>query len=91
VLIQVWKSFEMKMSSRVYNTGQRSQERAPVAFGEAMLGNWKTAGLAKASVFKPVFTTVEQLHDLTPHDAVHVCSPAVAGAEEFDARFSTAR
>lgn len=34
--------------------------RQPLAFGEAMLTDWQAAGLIKTSVFKPVFTTIEQ-------------------------------
>ncbi len=29
-------------------------------FGEAMVGNWRGAGLIKESVLKPVLTTIEQ-------------------------------
>ncbi len=34
--------------------------RTPLGFGEAMVGDWQGAGLIKASVLKPVFTTIEQ-------------------------------
>ena len=37
-----------------------SQVRQPLAFGEAMVAAWQAAGLIKASVLKPVFTTIEQ-------------------------------
>jgi len=37
-----------------------SQVRPSLAFGEASLADWKTAGLIKPSVFKPVITTIEQ-------------------------------
>ena len=37
-----------------------SQVRQPLGFGEAMVADWQVAGLIKASVFKPVFTTIEQ-------------------------------
>ena len=37
-----------------------SQVRQPLGFGEAMVADWQGAGLIKASVFKPVFTTIEQ-------------------------------
>ena len=37
-----------------------SQVRTPQGFGEAMVGDWQGAGLVKASVLKPVFTTIEQ-------------------------------
>lgn len=37
-----------------------SQVRQPLGFGEAMVADWLGAGLIKASVFKPVFATVEQ-------------------------------
>ncbi|HEY8709360.1 MAG TPA: type II toxin-antitoxin system PemK/MazF family toxin [Burkholderiaceae bacterium] len=34
--------------------------RQPLAIGEAMVSDWQSAGLIKASVLKPVFTTIEQ-------------------------------
>lgn len=34
--------------------------RMPLGFGEALIRDWQAAGLLKPSVFKPVFTTVEQ-------------------------------
>ena len=37
-----------------------SQVRQPLGFGEAMIAEWQGAGLIKVSVFKPVFTTIEQ-------------------------------
>ena len=37
-----------------------SQVRTPLGFGEAMVGDWQGAGLVKASVLKPVFTTIER-------------------------------
>jgi len=37
-----------------------SRVRAPLGYGEAMVCDWQAAGLVKASVLKPVFTTVEQ-------------------------------
>ena len=37
-----------------------SQVRIPLGFGEAMVGEWQVAGLVKASVLKPVFTSIEQ-------------------------------
>jgi mRNA interferase MazF len=37
-----------------------SQVRQPRAFGEAMFADWQGAVLIKASVLKPVFTTIEQ-------------------------------
>ena len=56
------------VSSHRYNASRRdivimaitSQVRTPLGFGEAMVGDWQGAGLIKASVLKPVFTTVEQ-------------------------------
>lgn len=56
------------ISSRGYNTSRRdlvimaitSQVRQPIGFAEALMGDWRTAGLIKASVLKPVFATVEQ-------------------------------
>ena len=55
-------------SSLGYNANRRdivimaitSQVRTPLAFGEAMVGDWQGAGLVKASMLKPVFTTIEQ-------------------------------
>src|SRR5450631_3988857 len=37
-----------------------SQIRQPLGQGEALLADWNSAGLIKASVLKPVFTTIEQ-------------------------------
>jgi len=56
------------VSSVSYNARRRdivimaitSQVRQPLAFGEAMVADWQGGGLIKASVFKPVFTTIEQ-------------------------------
>jgi mRNA interferase MazF len=56
------------VSSRGYATGRRdivimaitSQVRTPLGFGEALIADWAGAGLIKASVLKPVFTTIEQ-------------------------------
>ena len=56
------------VSSHGYNSSRRdivivaitSQVRVPLAFGEAMVADWQGAGLVKASVLKPVFTTIEQ-------------------------------
>ena len=56
------------VSSHGYNASRRdivimaitSQVRTPLAFGEAMVGDWQGAGLVKASVLKPVFTSIEQ-------------------------------
>lgn len=56
------------VSSASYNASRRdivimaitSQVRMPLAFGEAMVGDWHAAGLIKPSVLKPVFTTIEQ-------------------------------
>jgi mRNA interferase MazF len=56
------------VSSSRYNAARRDlvimaitgQVRQPLAFGEAMLADWQTAGLIKASVLKPVFTTIER-------------------------------
>ena len=55
------------VSSARYNAARRdivimaitSQVRQPLAFGEAMVADWQAAGLIKTSVFKPVFTTLE--------------------------------
>ena len=56
------------VSSHGYNTGRRdivimaitSQVRTPLGFGVAMVADWQSAGLIKASVLKPVLTTIEQ-------------------------------
>lgn len=56
------------VGSQGYNTQRRdivimaitSQVRTPLGFGEAMVADWQGAGLVKASVLKPVFTTIEQ-------------------------------
>ena len=56
------------VSSHSYNASRRdivimaitSQVRTPLGFGEAMVADWQAAGLVKASVLKPVFTTIEQ-------------------------------
>ena len=37
-----------------------SQVRQPLDFDEAMVADWQLAGLVKTSVFKPVFSTIEQ-------------------------------
>lgn len=55
-----------------------SQVRPALAFGEAFVSGWKQAGLLKASVFKPVLTTIEKglvirkLGELTPADRQEV-------------------
>lgn len=51
-----------------YNTSRRdieimaitSQVQSPLGYGEAMIDDWRAAGLIKASVLKPVFSTIEQ-------------------------------
>ena len=56
------------VSSHGYNSSRRdivimaitSQVRTPLGFGEAMVDGWQAAGLVKASVLKPVFTTLER-------------------------------
>ncbi len=56
------------VSSNAYNTKRRdliilaitSQVRIPLGFGEALVADWQAAGLIKASVFKPVLSTIEQ-------------------------------
>lgn len=37
-----------------------SQIREPLAVGEAVLQDWRAAGLLKPSVFKPLIATLEQ-------------------------------
>lgn len=56
------------VSSPRYNANRRDlvimaitgQIRQPLGFGEAMVADWQSAGLIKASVLKPVLTTIEQ-------------------------------
>jgi len=56
------------VSSHSYNASRRdivimaitSQVRTPLGFSEAMVADWQGAGLIKASVLKPVVTTIEQ-------------------------------
>lgn len=56
------------ISGRGYNANRRdivimaitSRVRQPLGFGDAMVGDWRACGLIKASVFKPVFATIEQ-------------------------------
>ncbi len=56
------------VSSNAYNAKRRdliimaitSQVRTPLGFGEALVADWQTAGLIKASVFKPVLSSIEQ-------------------------------
>ena len=54
------------VSSAGYNANRRdivimaitSQVRMPLGYGEAMVADWQGAGLVKASVLKPVLTTI---------------------------------
>ncbi len=56
------------VSSDGYNADRRdlvimaitSQMRIPCGFGEALVADWRAAGLIKPSLLKPVFTTIEQ-------------------------------
>lgn len=56
------------VSASLYNANRRdivimaitSRIRQPLAFSEALIADWQGAGLVKPSVFKPVFTTIEQ-------------------------------
>ncbi len=56
------------VSTTGYNASRRDivimaitgQVRQPLGFCEAMVADWQGAGLIKASVLKPVFSTVEQ-------------------------------
>lgn len=56
------------ISSDAYNARRRdlvimaitSQLRSTPAFAEALVADWRAAGLLKPSVFKPVVTTIEQ-------------------------------
>ena len=71
------------VSSAGYNANRRdivimaitSQVRQTLSFGDAMIADWQAAGLIKASVLKPVFTTIEQrlvirgIGTLSPADA----------------------
>ena len=55
------------ISSHIYNTSRRdvvimaitSQVRQSWSVGEAIVADWQGAGRIKASVLKPVFTTIE--------------------------------
>lgn len=56
------------VSTAGYNAGRRdivimaitSQVRTPLGFAEVMVDDWRDAGLVKASVLKPVLSTIEQ-------------------------------
>ncbi|HEX8286279.1 MAG TPA: type II toxin-antitoxin system PemK/MazF family toxin [Pyrinomonadaceae bacterium] len=56
------------VSSATYNAARRdivlmavtSQVRAAAGIGEVVVSDWQKAGLLKASVIKPVLTTVEK-------------------------------
>lgn len=56
------------VSSAGYNARRRDvvimaitgQVRQPLGFAEAMVTDWQAAGLVKISVFKPVFTTMDE-------------------------------
>lgn len=56
------------VSGRTYNTSRAdivvmaitSQLRATPAFGEAWIGDWKSAGLLKPSAIKPILATLER-------------------------------
>lgn len=60
-----------------------SQVHSPLAFGEAPVRDWQTAGLLKPSVIKPVLATLEQplvrkiLGQLSSHDQ-HALSNSLA-------------
>lgn len=70
------------VSSRAYNQSKpdivimalTGRIRTPLGLGEAMVADWQDAGLIKASVFKPVFSTIEQslvtrrMGELSPAD-----------------------
>jgi mRNA interferase MazF len=51
-----------------------SQQPSTLTVGEVQVQDWKSAGLLKPSVLKPVLTTIEpalvlkKLGRLTPHD-----------------------
>jgi mRNA interferase MazF len=47
-------------TARSHDHGDTSQVRMPLGFGEALVADWQAAGLIKASVLKPVITTIEQ-------------------------------
>ncbi|WP_228041150.1 type II toxin-antitoxin system PemK/MazF family toxin [Nodosilinea sp. LEGE 07088] len=56
------------ISSQDYNAARpdliliavTSQVKTPLLFGEIMIADWQTAGLLKASVIKPVITTIQK-------------------------------
>ncbi|MBI3525573.1 MAG: type II toxin-antitoxin system PemK/MazF family toxin [Betaproteobacteria bacterium] len=62
------KRLAVIVSSSSYNASRRdlvimaitSQVHTPLGFGEALIADWLAAGLIKASVLKPVLTTIEQ-------------------------------
>jgi mRNA interferase MazF len=66
--IGVKKRPAVVVSSTAYNTARRdlvlmavtSQIRATTGIGEVVVSDWQKAGLLKASVIKPVLTTVEK-------------------------------
>ena len=58
----------MVISSQDYNAARpdlilmavTSQVKTPLLFGEIMIADWQAAGLLKASVIKPVMTTIQK-------------------------------
>ena len=62
------------VSSDTYNTRRRdlvilaitSQLRSSPGFAEALVADWRAAGLIKPSAFKPVFATIEQALVIRP-------------------------
>ena len=64
-----------------------SQQPSTLTVGEVQVQDWKSAGLLKPSILKPVLTTIEpalvlkKLGRLTPHDqvALRQALPAMLG------------
>lgn len=50
-----------------------SQIRDPLTYGEALITDWKQAGLIKPSVFKPLIATVDQEIVLKKMGSLSVC------------------
>ena len=54
------RSTRLRTLDTVNGRSRPPQVRTLLGFGEAMVADWQAAGLVKASVLKPVFTTIEQ-------------------------------
>jgi hypothetical protein len=75
------------VSSNLYQADRRdliilaitSQIRMPLSFGEALVADWRAAGLLKPSVFKPVLTTIRADAGPSGHGRALDRRPAYAG------------